>query len=64
MNIILGLLLTLGYPTISSAANLPLGPLATQDIEEEQRQRLKQLEESTNALQELTPTPCFLTLSQ
>ncbi|MEF1282702.1 ShlB/FhaC/HecB family hemolysin secretion/activation protein [Vibrio sp. M250220] len=40
-----------------SANELPLGPLATQDIEEEQRQRLKQLEESTNALQELTPAP-------
>jgi len=45
------------YSMASHAANLPLGPLATQDIEEEQRQRLKQLEESNSSLQGLTPIP-------
>lgn len=57
----LGFVLALLFssPTVSNAANLPLGPLATQDIEEEQRQRLKLLEESTNALQELTPPPAL-----
>ncbi|WP_172380754.1 ShlB/FhaC/HecB family hemolysin secretion/activation protein [Vibrio sp. Vb339] len=51
------LALLLAYSTISHAANLPLGPLATQELEEEQRQRLEELEESNSALRGLTSIP-------
>lgn len=44
-------------PIAAQAMDLPLGPLTTQDIENEQKQRLEQLEQNTQSLQELVPTP-------
>ncbi|MEF1285933.1 POTRA domain-containing protein, partial [Vibrio sp. M250220] len=44
-------------PIAAQAVELPLGPLTSQDIENEQKQRLEQLEQNTSSLQQLVPTP-------
>lgn len=44
-------------PVVIHASELPIGPLTTQDIENEQKQRLEQLEQNNQSLQELVPTP-------
>ena len=44
-------------PVVTHASELPIGPLTTQDIENEQKQRLEQIEQNTQSLQELVPTP-------
>ncbi|OAJ93538.1 ShlB/FhaC/HecB family hemolysin secretion/activation protein [Vibrio bivalvicida] len=40
----------------SALANTPLGPLATQDIERKQQERLESLEKSNQSLQDLVPS--------
>ncbi|EOW2078304.1 MULTISPECIES: ShlB/FhaC/HecB family hemolysin secretion/activation protein [Vibrio] len=54
---VLVLVVAFFYSNISHAAKLPLGPLTAQDIENEQKQRLEQIENNTNALQGLVPVP-------
>ena len=44
-------------PVVTHASELPIGPLTTQDIENEQKQRLEQIEQNTQSLQELVQTP-------